>query len=69
MPPAAFAGCFFGPIIRGVRAPMLPFQWAALNDRVPGGARSAFLPPFAVAAGLKEGSHGGFVFQDTDLAK
>ena len=66
---AAFEGGFFGPIIRGVRETMLPFQWEALNDRVPGGARSACIHNFEVAAGLKEGSHDGFVFQDTDLAK
>ena len=66
---AEFEGGFFGPIIQGVRDIMLPFQWEALNDRVPGGERSGCIHNFEVAAGLKDGQHYGFVFQDSDLAK
>lgn len=66
---AAFDGGFFGPIVAGVRETMLPYQWQALNDAVEGGDKSYCIHNFRVAAGLEEGEHGGFVFQDSDLAK
>ncbi len=65
----SFEGGFFGPIVAGVREKMLPYQWQALNDMVPGGEKSYCIRNFRVAAGLEEGKHGGFVFQDSDLAK
>ncbi|TLS52886.1 glycoside hydrolase family 127 protein [Paenibacillus antri] len=52
-----------------VRETVLPYQWEALNDRVPGAEPSYAINNFNVAAGLKEGEFGGFVFQDTDLYK
>ena len=66
---ARYDGGFFGPVIRGVREKMLPFQWQALNDLLPDGEKSGCIHNFRVAAGLKEGKHQGFVFQDSDLAK
>jgi len=66
---AAFDGGFFGPIVAGVREKMLPYQWQALNDAVEEGDKSFCIHNFRVAAGLEEGKHGGFVFQDSDLAK
>lgn len=66
---ARFLGGFFGPIIKGVRERMLPYQWKALNDEVPGGEPSGCIRNFEIAAGLKDGQHHGFVFQDSDLAK
>lgn len=66
---ASFEGGFFGPIVSGVRGKMLPYQWLALNDQVPDGEKSSCIRNFRIAAGLEKGEHGGFVFQDSDLAK
>lgn len=66
---ASFDGGFFGPIVAGVRGKMLPYQWQALNDAVEGGEKSFCIRNFRIAAGLEKGEHGGFVFQDSDLAK
>lgn len=52
-----------------VRAKMLPYQWEALNDRIPGAEPSHCIKNFKIAAGLEEGKFEGFVFQDSDLAK
>ena len=61
-------GGFFGDIVQRVGEEMLPFQWKALNDDV-GGAKSGCIENFRIAAGLQEGRHYGYVFQDSDLAK
>lgn len=61
-------GGFFGDIVRRVGEDMLPFQWKALNDEV-GGAKSGCVENFRIAAGLQQGKHYGYVFQDSDLAK
>lgn len=66
---ASFEGGFFGPIFSGVREKMLPYQWLALNDQVLDGEKSYCIRNFRIAAGLEQGEHGGFVFQDSDLAK
>ncbi|WP_309118869.1 beta-L-arabinofuranosidase domain-containing protein [Paenibacillus sp.] len=52
-----------------VRETVLPYQWEALNDRVPGAEPSYAIRNFRIAAGLAEGTFGGFVFQDSDLYK
>ena len=61
-------GGFFGDIVQRVGEEMLPFQWKALNDEV-GGAKSGCIENFRIAAGLQQGKHYGYVFQDSDLAK
>jgi len=66
---ASFEGGFFGPIVSGVRDKMLPYQWLALNDRILDGEKSYCIRNFRIAASLEQGEHGGFVFQDSDLAK
>ncbi|HSK68618.1 MAG TPA: beta-L-arabinofuranosidase domain-containing protein [Candidatus Limnocylindria bacterium] len=66
---ATHDGGFFGPVVRGVRGVMLPAQWEALNDRVPGGAPSRCIRNFRAAAGLEQAGHEGFCFQDSDLYK
>lgn len=48
---------------------MLPYQWAALNDQVPGAEPSHALENFRIAAGEAKGTFGGTVFQDSDVAK
>ncbi len=52
-----------------VRNTVIPYQWEALNDRVEGAEPSYAISNFRIAAGLAEGKFGGFVFQDSDLAK
>ena len=52
-----------------VRDVVIPFQWEALNDRVPGAERSGTVSNFQIAAGQKEGKFHGYWFQDSDLAK
>ena len=48
---------------------IIPYQWAALNDQVPDAAPSYCMRNFRSAARLSNDAHGGFVFQDSDLAK
>ncbi|HUF10379.1 MAG TPA: beta-L-arabinofuranosidase domain-containing protein [Rhodothermales bacterium] len=52
-----------------VRGTTIPYQWEALNDRVPGADRSGAVSNFKIAAGRAKGEFHGFVFQDSDLAK
>lgn len=60
---------FWGTYQAMVMDSMLPYQWDALSDNIPGAAPSCCLRNFRIAAGLETGDHGGFVFQDSDLAK
>lgn len=48
---------------------VIPYQWEILNDRVQGAEKSFTIRNFCIAAGLAQGEHGGFVFQDSDLYK
>ena len=48
---------------------IIPYQWEALNDRVPDTEPSHAIKNFKIAAGEMEGEFKGFVFQDTDVAK
>ncbi len=48
---------------------VIPNQWEALNDRVPDAEPSYAVRNFRIAAGEAEGSFGGLVFQDSDVAK
>ena len=59
----------FGRYVRLVAEKILPYQWEALNDRVPGTEKSHCLDNFRVAAGDLPGRHQGAIFQDTDLYK
>ncbi len=52
-----------------VKDVIIPYQWEAMNDRIPDAEASHCLENFAIAAGRKEGQFYGEVFQDTDLAK
>ncbi len=52
-----------------VRETVIPYQWEALNDRVPEAEPSRAIRNFRIAAGLEEGEFYGFVFQDSDVAK
>src|SRR4051812_11806779 len=52
-----------------VRETVIPYQWEALNDAIPDAEPSYAIRNFRIAAGLEEGEFGGFIFQDSDLAK
>ena len=52
-----------------VRTRVIPYQWEALNDRIPDAEPSHCVHNFRVASGREEGTFEGFVFQDSDLMK
>jgi hypothetical protein len=60
---------FWGRYLELVREAVIPYQWEALNDRIPGAEPSRAIRNFRIAAGLEEGEFGGMVFQDSDVAK
>jgi DUF1680 family protein len=70
---------FWGPIMERVRTQVIPYQWEALNDRIPGAAPSYSVRNFKLAAELthpeldygvpRDIGFGGPVFQDSDIAK
>lgn len=65
----AISDGYWTPYISLIRNTVIPYQWEALNDRIPEAEPSYAIQNFQIAAGLKEGKFGGFVFQDTDLYK
>ena len=60
---------FWSKHVNLVRKEIIPYQWDAMNDRIPDAEPSHSVDNFAIAAGLKEGKFYGAVFQDTDVAK
>lgn len=60
---------FWNKYIPLVTKEIIPYQWKALNDQIRDAQKSHCISNFQIAAGLKEGTFQGFVFQDTDLAK
>lgn len=60
---------FWGKYTGLVTKEIIPYQWRALNDEVAEAEASHCIENFRVAAGLKEGTFHGWVFQDSDLAK
>ncbi|QDP39470.1 glycoside hydrolase family 127 protein [Radiobacillus deserti] len=52
-----------------IRNQVLPYQWDALNDRLPDTEPSHAIENFQIAAGEKTGEFYGMVFQDSDVAK
>ncbi len=64
-----------------VRTEMIPYQWQILNDAIDitiekerndssiPNEKSHAIKNFQIAAGIKEGSHYGWVFQDSDVYK
>lgn len=59
----------FGNYVDLVAKKIVPYQWDALNDRIPDAEKSHCVENFRVAAGEKNGTHMGAIFQDTDLYK
>ena len=60
---------FWSKRLQQVREVVIPYQWKALNDSVPDVAASHAIENFRIAAGEKEGTFYGWVFQDSDVAK
>jgi DUF1680 family protein len=54
---------------RLVRRVVIPRQWAALNDRIPGVERSGCVRNVKIASGSRKGKFHGLFWQDSDLAK
>jgi len=48
---------------------VVPYQWQALNDEIPGAEPSHTIENFRLAAGEAQGEYYGMVFQDSDLGK
>jgi DUF1680 family protein len=70
---------FWGAFMERVRTKVIPYQWKALNDEVPGAAPSYCIRNFKLAAEMthpeldygipRDAGFRGAVFQDSDLAK
>jgi DUF1680 family protein len=70
---------FWGAFMERVRTKVIPYQWKALNDNIPGAEPSYCIRNFKLAAELthpeldygvpRDIGFGGMVFQDSDLAK
>jgi len=66
---ARITGGFWARKIDMVAREMLPYQWLALNDEIPGAEPSHAVENFRIAAGEAAGEFKGTVFQDSDVAK
>lgn len=60
---------FWSKHVKLVKETIIPYQWDAMNDRIPDAEPSHCLENFNIAAGRKDGEYYGAVFQDTDIAK
>lgn len=60
---------FFSKYMKLVRDHVIPYQWEALNDRIPGAEPSYCMQNFKIAAGKISGKFMGMVFQDSDAYK
>lgn len=60
---------FWGHYLGVVKDHVIPYQWEALNDRIPDISASHAIENFRVAAGESVGEFYGMVFQDSDVAK
>ena len=54
--------------MRVIREEVIPYQWKALNDQVPGAEPSHAIENLQIAAGEMEGVSHGFIFHDSDVA-
>ncbi|WP_407676479.1 glycoside hydrolase family 127 protein [Perspicuibacillus lycopersici] len=60
---------FWRSYLETVKKEVIPYQWEALNDRLPNTEPSHAIENFRIAAGEAEGEFFGMVFQDSDVAK
>lgn len=63
------AGGFWQAMMEKARTQVIPYQWEALNDRIPDAEPSYCMRNFRIAAGREQGVFDGRVFQDSDFAK
>lgn len=56
---------FLGQYQRLARDVVIPYQWEALNDRIPEAEPSHAIANFRIAAGRETGEFYGMVFQDS----
>ncbi len=66
---AAIDGGFWQIFRKLVREEVVPYQWKALNDEIPGAPKSHSIVNFRIAGGKSNGEYDGMVFQDSDLFK
>lgn len=66
---ARITGGFWARKVDMVSREMLPYQWLALNDEVPGAEPSHAVENFRIAAGESRGEFQGTIWQDSDVAK
>lgn len=62
-------GRFWGKFQQLVRERVIPYQWRAMNDEIPGAPKSNSVRNFRLAARTEAGRYEGMVFQDSDLYK
>src|SRR5690625_1118398 len=60
---------FWRTYMKLVRDQVIPYQWEALNDRIPNASPSHAIENLKIAAGEASGDFHGMVFQDSDVAK
>jgi len=60
---------FWSHYIKLAREVVIPYQWEAINDRIPDAEPSHAIKNFRIAAGLESGEFHGMVFQDSDVSK
>ncbi|MFD1848597.1 glycoside hydrolase family 127 protein [Oceanobacillus bengalensis] len=60
---------FWNKYMEVVRKEVIPYQWNALNDRLPDTEPSHAIENLKIAAGEARGEFYGMVFQDSDVAK
>jgi DUF1680 family protein len=60
---------FWGGRIELIAKKVIPYQWDALNDKIPGAEPSHAIENFRIAAGESQGEFKGMVFRDSDVAK
>ena len=56
---AKIEDAFWTRIRETARQEGIPYQWEALNDRIPGAEPSYCMKNFRIAAGKESGTHGG----------
>lgn len=60
---------FWAPRIELFAKEVIPYQWDALNDKIPNAEPSHAIENFRITAGESAGEFHGMVFQDSDVAK
>jgi DUF1680 family protein len=55
--------------IDNIAREVIPYQWKALNDQIPGAEPSHAIENFRIAAGKSSGTFYGLIFQDSDVGK